>query len=41
MIIHRIIAVVLGVLLLTSCGDQVWCGSDGCEGKEQHDPRSL
>ena len=38
--IHLIIAVVLGVLLVTSCGDQIWCGNDGCAGKEMHDPRS-
>ena len=38
--IHLIIAVVLGVLLVTSCGDQIWCGDDGCAGKEMHDPRS-
>ncbi len=36
--IHLIIAI---VVLMAGCGDQVWCGSDGCEGKESHDVRSL
>jgi outer membrane murein-binding lipoprotein Lpp len=28
--IFRVIAVVFGILLLSGCGDQVWCGDNGC-----------
>jgi len=28
--INQVIVVVLAVLLLSGCGDQVWCGDDGC-----------
>ncbi|MGR8981315.1 MAG: hypothetical protein ACU84H_14650 [Gammaproteobacteria bacterium] len=31
--IHLIITVVLGVLLMSGCGDQVWCGENGCRGQ--------
>lgn len=27
---YKIIAVVLGVLLMSGCGDQMYCGDDGC-----------
>lgn len=29
----QIIAVVMGALLMSGCGDQFWCGEDGCRGK--------
>lgn len=29
-----IIAVVLGMLVLSGCGDQFWCGENGCSGKK-------
>ncbi len=28
--INQVIGVVLGVLLMSGCGDQVWCGENGC-----------
>ncbi len=28
--INLVTAVVLGVLLMSGCGDQVWCGENGC-----------
>ena len=28
--ISRIIVIVVGVLLLSGCGDQMYCGDDGC-----------
>jgi len=28
--INLVIVIVLGALLLSGCGDQVWCGDDGC-----------
>jgi len=30
----RVTAVVLGILLLSGCGDQVWCGENGCAGQK-------
>ena len=36
--IIQVIAVVLGVLLMSSCGDQVWCGENGC-GSDRNAPR--
>ena len=32
--IKHVIAVVLGVLVLSGCGDQIWCGENGCSGKK-------
>jgi outer membrane murein-binding lipoprotein Lpp len=32
--INLVTAVVLGVLLMSGCGDQVWCGENGCTGKK-------
>lgn len=26
----QLIVLLLGVLLISGCGDQVWCGEDGC-----------
>ncbi len=31
--INRLVTVVLGALLMSGCGDQFWCGEDGCRGK--------
>ncbi len=31
--IHQVIAIVLGVFFISGCGDQFWCGEDGCPGK--------
>ncbi|MBS3954515.1 MAG: hypothetical protein KGZ88_16310 [Methylomicrobium sp.] len=28
--ITKAIFVILGTLLLSGCGDQFWCGEDGC-----------
>jgi hypothetical protein len=28
--IRQVFLVVLGVFLLSGCGDQFWCGDDGC-----------
>jgi len=28
--IRQVFLVVLGVFLLSGCGDQFWCGEDGC-----------
>jgi hypothetical protein len=28
--VNKSIFVVLGLLLLSGCGDQMWCGDDGC-----------
>ena len=28
--INLVTGVVLGVLLMSGCGDQVWCGENGC-----------
>jgi len=30
----QVTAVVLGMLLLSGCGDQVWCGENGCAGQK-------
>ena len=30
----KVTAVVLGILLLSGCGDQVWCGENGCAGQK-------
>jgi hypothetical protein len=32
--INQVITVVLGLLLMSGCGDQVWCGENGCSGKK-------
>jgi hypothetical protein len=32
--IYQVITVVFGVFLLSGCGDQFWCGEDGCSGKK-------
>lgn len=29
----QVIVVVSGVFLISGCGDQFWCGEDGCPGK--------
>lgn len=29
--IYRAIAIVFGALLMSGCGDQVWCGENGCQ----------
>ena len=31
---NQVIAVVLGALLMSGCGDQFWCGDDGCRPKK-------
>ena len=31
--INQVIAGVLGVLLMSGCGDQIWCGENGCNSK--------
>lgn len=31
--INRVVTVILGALLMAGCGDQFWCGEDGCRGK--------
>ena len=36
--IKKIILVVLGTLLLTGCGDQFWCGDDGCNASSSYEP---
>lgn len=28
--INLVTAVVLGLLVISGCGDQVWCGENGC-----------
>lgn len=28
--INQVIAIVFGALLISGCGDQVWCGENGC-----------
>ena len=32
--IIQVITVVFGVLLVSGCGDQFWCGENGCPGKD-------
>ncbi len=32
--VYQIIPVILLMLLMNGCGDQFWCGDDGCEGKK-------
>ena len=32
--LFKVTVVVLGMLLLSGCGDQVWCGENGCEGQK-------
>ena len=32
--IIQVIVVVMGVLLMSGCGDQFWCGEDGCTSKK-------
>lgn len=39
--IIQVIAVVLGVLLMSGCGDQVWCGENGCPGKGRLSPSAT
>ena len=32
--IIQVFTVVFGMLLLSGCGDQFWCGENGCPGKD-------
>ena len=36
--LSKVILVVLGVVLLTGCGDQFWCGDDGCNASSSYEP---
>lgn len=36
--LSKVILIVLGTVLLSGCGDQFWCGDDGCNASSSYEP---